>query len=276
MSNIEPTDVMVDASKAFAQASEPDLPQIDPPGSGQVTLMWGLAGADESERLLQAEVRELNGADEEAMARLNERSPSYFIDLVDVVLRRAVVLVGTETITPQNAAKVLGQLTVFDRDLLFKQIITATFGTEREYEDVRCPNCNGLNDIFVDVEGLIEVTKLEGPPTFTFNLKNGDEVEGHYPIGLDQKFVYDTKEDLSQAELNTRMIGRCIDSVNGRPVMEQEAQRFARQMGMADRRKIVDLLANGPSVKFKEVEVPCTECGEPIPFAFGWADLLWV
>ena len=42
-----------------------------------------------------------------------------------------------------------------------------------------------------------------------------------------------------------------------------------------ERRKIVKALSAAPSVTFKEVSVPCTSCNEFIPFAFGWADLLF-
>lgn len=266
---------MVDAAASFAQASEPDVPQIEPPGSGHLTLMWGVEGED-GVRLRKAEVRELNGADEEAMARLDQNSPAYFTDLVDLVLRRAVVSVGEETIVPSNGLAVLGDLIAVDRDLLFKEIIVATFGSQREYENIKCPNCDEGNDIEVDVEGLIAVEELEGEPVTSVTLRDGREVALHYPTGKDQKYTYDSKEALSVAEYNTRMIGRCIDTVDGAEVLAQQAQNMARKFGMADRRKIVTALAGGPSVKFKEVEVPCTECGEAIPFAFGWADLLWV
>ena len=274
------SDVMQDAGASFAKASEPDIPQIDPPGSGHVSLLWGVAESEEDgeggPRLRGCEVRELNGADEELMARLKENSPGYFVDLVDLVLRRAVLQVGNTHITSQNGAKELGDLLVADRDVLFKEVITTTFGTERSYEGVKCPTCDGSNDIEVDVEGLVKVTKLEGEPTFTVKMRDGREVAAHYPIGADQKFVYDTKEETSQAGYNTRMIGRCIDTVDHQKMLPHAAQRFALELGMADRRKIITALAGGPSVKFKEVEVPCTECGEAIPFAFGWADLLWV
>ncbi len=260
---------------SFAATTEPDLPQIEPPGPGTLTLMWGVAG-DEGERLLRAEVRELNGGDEEAMARLKENSPSYYTDLVDLVLRRAVTQVGDTAIVTSNAAGVLGDLLVADRELLFKEIIFTTFGTTREYEGVRCPDCGEKNDIEVDVDRIVLTTHLKGEPRTEVTLRDGRKVELHYPLGKDQKFVYDVKEETSAAGYNTRMIARCIDTVDGQALREHAAHRFALELGMKDRRTIVTALASGPSVKFEEVEVPCTECGEAIPFAFGWADLLWV
>jgi hypothetical protein len=269
------TAIMEDAVASFAAASEPDIPQIESPAPGHLMLMWGIAGED-GDRQLRAEVRELNGADEEAMARLKEGSPSYYTDLVDLVLKRAVESVGDVAVTIANSALVLGDLLVADRELLFKEIILATFGSEREYENIACPTCQAANDINVDVEGLIEVKPLEGEPLTKVALRDKTVVTLHYPLGKDQKFVYDTNEELSPAGYNTRMIARCIDTVDGGPLRESMANTYALELGMADRRKIVTALAGGPSVKFKEVEVPCTECGEAIPFAFGWADLLWV
>lgn len=271
-------EAMESASGDFAKASEPDIPQIDPPGSGHVSLMWGVPESDEidAQRLRSAEVRELNGSDEELMARLKENSPNYFVDLVDLVLRRAVERVGNERVTPQTSTEVLGELLVADRDVLFKEIILTTFGNTRSYEDIMCPECGGGNDIHIEVDGLIQQTELKGDPSFTVELRDGREIAMHYPNGADQKFVYSEKEANSQAGYNTRMIGRCIDTVDDAPLRPHQAQKFALELGMADRRIIVTALASGPSVKFKEVEVPCTECGEAIPFAFGWADLLWV
>jgi len=272
---VEEEQDIAQASAAFASASEPDIPQIEPPSSGNLSLMWGVVGEDEV-RIRGAEVRELNGSDEEAMARLNSNSPSYYTDLVDLVLRRATVQVGDTLITTGNALSILGDLLVADRELLFKEVIVATFGTEREYEGIRCPSCNEPNDIEVDVEGLIEIVGLKGEPGTEVTLRNGRVVKLHFPLGKDQKFVYDTKEETSQAGYNTRMISRCIDLVDEQPLRPHASHKFALDLGMKDRRTIVTALAGGPSVKFKEVEVPCTECGEAIPFAFGWADLLWV
>jgi hypothetical protein len=271
-------DTLVGAASAFTAASEPDVPQIDPPSTGLLTLMWGVPGeGDETAetRNTRAEVRELNGADEEAIARLKESSPSFFTDLVDVVLRRAVETVGDTAITPVNGMDVLGDLLVADREILFKEILLATFGSERSYENVECPECSGLNDIAIDVEGLTKVTHFDGDPRIEVTLRDGRKLAIHYPLGKDQKFVYGAKEETSGPGYNTRMIARCVDTVNAEPFFgEQSALKFALELGMADRRKIVTALASGPSVKFREVEVPCTECGEAIPFVFGWADLL--
>lgn len=274
---VVPPEDMEGAASAFAAASKPDIPQIEPPGSGSVSLMWGIAGED-GERLVRAEVRELNGADEEAMSRLDDKDPAYYTDLVDLVVRRATVSIGGVNVTPVNVASMTGDLLVADRELLFKQVILSTFGKERSYSGINCPFCNAENDIEVDFEGLIEVEELSGEPSLQLKLRDGRTVDIHYPRGNDQRYVYENSKTERQtpAGYNTRMIARCIDAVDGQPLSPNRALKFALDLVIADRRTLVTAIAGGPAVKFKEVEVPCTECGEAIPFAFGWADLLWV
>ena len=76
----------------------------------------------------------------------------------------------------------------------------------------------------------------------------------------------------NNSERNTLLLGRCIDTVDGKQI--RNAVDYARNLGMADRRTLVDALGDGPRVEFKEVEVPCPECSIELPFKLSWADLL--
>ena len=67
-------------------------------------------------------------------------------------------------------------------------------------------------------------------------------------------------------------LAACVVNVDGMVVADP--QKWARDLGAADRRNIVEGLLDIPAIGFKEVEVPCEKCGENLPTAFGWADLL--
>lgn len=259
------------AASAFHEATKPDAPQIRKPSAGQVTLLYGLRVGDEVYK--EAEVRELNGGDEEALAKLDARKAGnlYFINVEDLVLRRAVTRIGPVNV--QDKPEVLGELLIGDRGLLFTEVLIATFGETKEYEEVTCPSCEALNDIMINLRAMLEVKGRVAPgeePTVDVTLSTGQLVNFRYPNGLDQMQVYQTKRDASEPELNTFMLARCLQTKVGKA-----PQDFIRNLSLPDRRNIVKTLSAAPSVAFKEVSVPCTSCNEMIPFAFGWADLLF-
>lgn len=254
------------AVESFNEAAKPDAPMIQEPGNGLVTLMYGV----EVDGMLRdyVEIREMNGRDEEALAKLNPDAPNYPVVIVDTVIRRAVTSLGGLDPKPER----LQALLMGDRDLIFKEILISTYGSEKEYDGIECQSCKERMDLHVDVAGVIEVQKLEGEPEFTVKLKDGTEVRMHYPTGKNQMAVYSGTEVLSLAETNTLMLAQCIDEVDGRKI--NNGRKFALDLSIRDRATLVDALAKGPSVRFKEVEVPCEHCGTKLPFVLGWADLL--
>lgn len=266
-------DTRAQALAAFAEASKPDVPEIRKPLDGTVTLQYGheIAGI----RAKSAVVRELRGTDEEALAKLNSNRPDYYAKLTDMILMRAVESIGTLTQaqSPKELHQAIGKLLMVDRDLLFMHILISTYGETKEYEEVECPSCGAESDIAVHIPSMVEVHGLprEDHPYVTVKLRSGTDLTLHYPTGEDQLYVYEMKADATDAEQNTFMIERCIETDIKMPKRE-----FARNLSMADRRKIVDALQKGPSLRFKEVEVSCQSCNSKIPFAFGWADLLFV
>src|SRR4051812_42921964 len=121
---------------AFAEAGRPDIPLIDLPNPGVTTLSYGVEIDGERRKLVA--VRELNGSDEEALARLDpSKGDQYYVLLMDLIIKRATESIGGVVPTPSD----LGQLLMGDRDVIFLEIILATTGEEKEYEDVKCPEC---------------------------------------------------------------------------------------------------------------------------------------
>jgi hypothetical protein len=260
-------DAQEDAVKSFIAATEPDEPQIDVPREGSIELQHGLIIDGEQHKT--AEVRELNGADEEVLSKFDPNDPSYNVTFTDTVLRRAVLSIGGREPTQAQ----LRSLLLGDREILFKEIMLATYGDEKEYEDVICQKCQGGNDLKVDFNEIVEVKELEDDPeSVEETLRDGRIVLMHYPTGADQIAVFQGKKELTEAEGNTGMLIRCIKYVDGKP--PADPPKFAKEMGVLDRKALIKRLAKGPSVRFKEVEVPCVHCGQPMKFRLSWADLL--
>lgn len=254
----------------FASAGQPDMPTIGMPAPGQVQLSYGVEIDGERRTLVQ--VRELNGADEEAMSKLDARRDNFIPLLQDKLLQRAVVDIGGRQPSPEQ----LSQLLMGERDLILFEILLATFGEEKEFVDVACPNCQSKTDLEIHLRGMVEWRPLEGQEPFArVFMKDGSEVLVGYPTGEDLLSVYQKDRDTTAVERNTQMLGRCILSVNGSQP-QPNGHTYALKMGIPDRRKIIRAMdAGAPELSFKEVEVPCETCGQNRPVRLAWADLLF-
>ena len=258
---------------AFNEASRPEMPLIEVPNPGVAMLSYGVEIDDERRKVVT--VRELNGSDEEALGRLDPtKGDQYYVLLMDLIIKRATETIGGV----EPSAADLGQLLMGDRDIIFLEIILATTGEEKEYEDVKCPECGDTFNASVSIRGVVDIHRLETEDDPYVNVKLRDEsvVRLRYPTGEDQMSLFQGKEAAKKnvSERNTLLLGRCIDTVDGKQI--RNAVDYARNLGMADRRTLITALGEGPRVEFKEVEVPCPECSIELPFQLSWADLLLV
>ena len=260
-------------AQAFAEAGRPEVPLAEPPNPGVATLSYGVEIEGERRKLVT--VRELNGADEEALARLDpSKGDQYYVLLMDLIIKRATESIGG--VEPSSAD--LGRLLMGDRDVIFLEIILATTGEEKEYEEIKCPDCGDVFNASVSIRGVVDVHRLEedDDPYTDVVLRDDSVVHLRYPTGDDQMSLFQGKEVAKKntSERNTLLLGRCIDTVDGKTI--RNPADYARNLGMSDRRTLVEALGQGPRVEFKEVEVPCPECGSELPFKLSWADLLFI
>lgn len=259
--------------EALEEAGRPEMPLIDLPQPGVAMLSYGAEIDGERRKLVT--VRELNGSDEEALARLDPtKGDQYYVLLMDLIIKRATETLGGVEPSPAD----LAQLLMGDRDIIFLEIVLATTGEEKSYEDVTCPECGDVFTADVAVRGVVDIHRLEDEddPFTDVVLRDGTTVHLRYPTGEDQMSLFQGKDSgkKNASERNTLLLGRCIDTVDGKEI--RNTVDYARELGMADRRTLIDALGKGPRVEFKEVEVPCPECGIELPFKLSWADLLLV
>lgn len=222
----------------------------------------------------EAEVRELTGTDEEAIARMmSSPSPTQYVN--------AMVAYGTRSLGPyeldgkglQERLSVIETLLVGEKEYLFLNILRVTYGDTRTIP-VRCITCNEMNDISFSLTDDVPLRKMEDPfrPTYEYVTRSGTNIEYRLVTGADQAEAM-RRANLTLPEQNTIMFSRCITTVNGQPLVDP--LHFARNLGAFDRRQLLDdMNAKQPGPYFEEVKLPCASCGAESTFTPAWADLL--
>jgi hypothetical protein len=255
---------------AFNEVIQEKAPEIANPESNEVHLMRGLIDPSSGEWQTVAVVRELTGADEEYLARVEAKQNVTYAEYMSSLLRRATVSVGSLDIA--NRPELLDNLIIGDRDSLFLGIIKCTYGPERTFQ-TRCGACEQKNDITINLDEDFGYDKpdvdLRKPIPIT--LKSGEVINLRLPTGSDSAYV--AKNATSPAHQTTLMISRCTIWEEG--AKPQNIEEWARNLSVVDRNTLVRTLTDlnvGP--KIGEVNVQCAHCKEDIRIVIDWISLL--
>jgi hypothetical protein len=239
--------------KAAAKASV----HIDTPiPDSEVRLPGGYYNPLTGETTKVAEVRELNGFDEEALSRA--KTPAHAMLML---LKRAVVRIGdNDNPTDQD----IDALLMGDRNQLLVGIRIATWGSEVRYEDVTCPHCAHLFTIAFDLNTDLPQRTLESSAdqTFEVELRKGIATIS-LPTGIAQRRIL-TAEGKTTTELNSILLEECVQDINGVPVLDPKT---IKSLGSADRQTILEAIAErNPGPLLDEVKEACPECSEDINY----------
>jgi hypothetical protein len=264
----------VDAAQKMAKAQFPDPDKAE---SDLVTLPGGLVIGDGSKTatITTAQVRELNGEDEEILGRALASENPYHV--MNTLLERGVVRLGNED--PKDTPKLLKQMLIGDRDALMIGVRVATYGPEIEVNGWACPECGEKIDATFDLDGDVEVKTLKNArdASFDIKLRKGAVAHIHLTTGEDQ-FAVGEIIGRPLAERNTRLLEHCVESV------KQDEQlhivlaepSVVRYLGMADRRTILKELANRqPGPQYNGVKFVHESCGKEVSLAFNLGDLFF-
>lgn len=213
-----------------------------------VALPGGYLTLD-GELIAEARVRELNGEDEEALARLT--TPGK---VLVTILERAVVDVGGT----RPDRKVLDAMLSGDRDMLLLAIRRVTFGDEITYTGP-CDMCGESSEFVIDLGRDVPVRRLEDQSdrTFSISCRAGDVVVS-LPTGYTQRELMQAS-DKTMAEINTMLLAGCVASINGMPSMGTST---VKRMGISDRERITREIGDRvPGPRLNEVKKECAKCG---------------
>lgn len=263
-----------DANMINTAQADP-APSMPTPLSTSVKLLRGL-GEKNGESVETwhdvAEVRELTGADEEYLATVEGKAGLTYTEYMNNILDRAVVKIGGLDVSKFPNGTLMNKLILADRDMLFLGVVRATYGMKRDLRTV-CRKCGASNDVQIDLDEDFPVTQpdFDLRDTIKVPLRRGSIVQLRLPTGEDT--IEAQKGAKTDAELNTAMLARCAVFDEG---MEPEDRtQWAKDLGVADRRKLVDTLLEiniGPNLE--AVETQCASCGEDLPILLDWVSLL--
>lgn len=235
------------------QEEQVEAPPTRFPVDGEVKLVAGIV--DPSGIIDTAVVRELNGRDEEIIAK----APNVGKAMI-AILQRGVESLGGQPATQED----LDALLAADRDLLLMKIREVTFGSELEFE-MTCPHCGESSDTVLNISDDIPVKYLDNPfhdRNFTVPLRRGGVAEVRLPTGITQKNLANATGTKTVAELNSMMLFGCVKSINGRDVLDISQ---VLGLGLMDRNKIVEeLTERTPGPQWNDVTKDCPNCGEEV------------
>ena len=241
------------ANQMLAQANAGDeqlvLPAaIKPPSDVIVTLPGGYL-LPTGEVATTVEVRELNGKDEEAIARTGNLNRIF-----NTVLNRAVVRIGDLPATE----KLIDNMLVGDQQAALIGIYKATFGDSAVIASF-CNGCNDWKDVEINVNTDINTRVLTDPVgerRFTVKSRNNEYLVV-LPTGVTQKEIT-SSSDKNYAEITTTILENTVLEINGRPVLSKIQ---VQNLGIVDRKAITEEIAKRtPGPKFEDVKVTCPDC----------------
>lgn len=253
----------VNAITAAVLAGEPEDFTISGPPDGSVTLIAGYVDPS-GNRYTSAEVRELRGRDEEALARAVANGD--MMRYIDTIVRVGTVRIG-EITDEKELVTALDSLLIGDRDVLVMQIRRLAYGDTMKL-DVRCPWCEEefqvdysfANDVPLKAHEQDDLSQR----LFDVELPSGGTVEIRLVDGKAQKAVFTAENSKkTDAEINTLLLREVVLSLNGRPV---KGVGPILDMASKDRIHLLQWLAdNQPGPQYADVKQECPECEREFP-----------
>jgi hypothetical protein len=220
------------------------------PSKTEVELPGGYI-SQEGTLIKYAEVRELNGADEEAIAKAGSLSR-----VLNTILQRGLVSIGELPVTKES----LDELLAGDRDAILLGIRKVTFGETAEY-NLFCNNCEKNTVVQIDLTKDIPVKTMDNPVEDrkkVVELRTGTAVVA-IPNGRTQSALMENSNKTG-AELTTVILENCLLGVNGKGSLGTST---VLKLGIADRETLVEaILENNPGPDLGAVKKTCEACGE--------------
>lgn len=252
------------SAEAILTDDEDKLPEIPEKEDNYVKLPGGIW--IDGELIVDAEVKELTGEDEEEIAKaMKNGNPVRF---VEVLTRQGVVSIGGQ----KPDRKLLKRLLTGDRDAILLHVARVTFGETHEIEGLVCPGCDEKIDIEFELKE-IPIRQAEDPEQKTFNIKlrNGTDAVVRFPIVSDYDRISENRE-LTTKEQDTILLSQVVQRIGDKEVKNQSAP--VRALGIKDRKTILEHIAKTmPGPRYDEITFTHEECGVEVPLPIGVFDL---
>lgn len=257
-----------------AEAAKSPLPVAPFPPDDLVTLPGGIM--HKGDLIKRVVVRELDGEDEEALARaIQNPNPYHFLD---TLLSRGTVSLGT--LSHDETQRMLPDLLVGDRDEIILGIRSATYGPVVEAFGWQCPLCAGKVDkIEFSLADDVERKTLKNPAdetVFEIKLRKGAKAKVRLATGAVQTSVFEMP-DLLGPQRDDIMLSKCIElytDTSGQSHLIPGFPSMVRKLSAPDRRTILrELSERQPGPRYNEIGFTHEECGGAVTLALGITDL---
>lgn len=222
------------------------------------------------EEVRTAWVRELNGEDEERIAKAKLRD--NLEGFVQAILEAGVDRLGDKTPTKDD----LNSLTMGDRDYLLLEIARATFGDGLEYTGLPCQWCGEKMDIEVHLGEDIPVKRLDkvAETSFEIELPKNRVAVVNLPDVAVAALVAEAE---TPAQANTILVQYCVEEIRGPKGFSINGDAdAARRLGIKDRQTLVDAMGERmPGPQYNEVRFVHEDgkCDKEVRLAVTLADL---
>jgi hypothetical protein len=237
-------------NKALNEKPKEVMPEIVPPSDTTVELPGGYINAA-GEVIKTAEVRELNGKDEEVISKTNNLGKAIL-----TILQLGTVKIGNEPATD----KILDELLIGDRDAILLGILKATFGNK---VNVPVFTDNEQKLVEVDINTDIKTKILTDPinqRVFTVKGK-GLEYTVRLPNGIVQREMINNM-DKTSAELSTIILENTVVRIGETPVYSKSQ---VQALSVVDRRKIIEEInKRAPGPQFEDVVITDPDTGSEV------------
>lgn len=224
------------------------------------------------------EYREMNGTDEEAIAKPKVKSSGSMI--TRVLLERCIIRIGTiekSSVKPSEWTDIIQSLAIGDQDFAMLKIREISLGEEFEVTH-KCPTCKTkINSVFtLDELPLVPYNGLE---EVEFELPRGyKDKDGkihktgvmRHATGLDRE-VLDKMVSQNPSMANTLLLARCIKSLGTAPITDD----LLRNLSMKDRNYLFALIRDiSFGYDVSDFEIECPNCERELNISFNQTDFL--
>lgn len=216
----------------------------------------------------RAEVRELNGSDEEALARFKDNA-----DFIDGVVVYGTERIGSLDLSTKSFAdrqSYLARLLLGEREQLFLAITKATFGDDKTLSYTCVCGLESELDLKLSRDFLApEIDGLQSG-AFSYVSSKGKSIEYRLVTGADQMEAT-ARKGSSAADQNTLILSRCVSLVDGMEVLDPLS--MARDLSMKDRLGILAAMAEKQPSPDMTLDFECPGCGRVTKLEVAWSDI---
>lgn len=224
------------------------------------------------------EYREMNGTDEEAIAKPKVKSSGSMI--TRVLLERCIIRIGTiekSSVKPSEWTEIIQSLAIGDQDFAMLKIREISLGDEFEVSH-KCPTCKTkINSVFTLDE--LPLVPYNGVEEVEFELPRGyKDKDGkihktgvmRHATGLDRE-VLDKMVSQNPSMANTLLLARCIKSLGTAPITDD----LLRNLSMKDRNYLFALIRDiSFGYDVSDFEIECPNCERELNISFNQTDFL--